>query len=85
MEYRPFLHLGVVPIEKGAFGSPLTTVANLTYFILAIGLISRVFANGLENRGSILDRVISKTQKMVLGASYLFNTQHYKVMIKSKV
>ena len=25
----PFLHLGVVAIEKGAFGSPLTKVANL--------------------------------------------------------
>ena len=25
------LHLGVVAIEKGAFGSPSTTVANLTY------------------------------------------------------
>ena len=26
----PPLHLGVVVIEKGAFGSPLTTVANFT-------------------------------------------------------
>ena len=26
------LHLGVVAIEKGAFGSPSTTVANFTYF-----------------------------------------------------
>ena len=25
------LHLGVVAIEKGAFGSPLTIVANFTY------------------------------------------------------
>ena len=28
---RPPLHLGVVAIEKGAFGSPSTTVANFTY------------------------------------------------------
>ena len=27
MEYRPPLHLGVVAIEKGAFGSPSTEVA----------------------------------------------------------
>ena len=28
MEQRPFLHLGVVAIEKGAFRSPSTKVAN---------------------------------------------------------
>ena len=28
---RPPLHLGVVAIEKGAFWSPSTTVANFTY------------------------------------------------------
>ena len=32
-ELRPLLHLGVVAIGKGAFGSPLTMVANFTYFI----------------------------------------------------
>ena len=30
MELRPPLHLGVVAIEKGAFGSPATKVANFT-------------------------------------------------------
>ena len=30
----PPLHLGVVAIEKGAFGSPSTMVANFTYFII---------------------------------------------------
>ena len=50
----------------------------------AIGLRSRVFANGPEDRGSIPGRVIPKTQKMVLDAS-LINTQHYKVRIKGKV
>ena len=29
----PSLHLGVVAIEKGAFGSPLTTIANFTYLV----------------------------------------------------
>ena len=31
MEMRPFLHLGVVAIEKGAFVSPSTKVTNITY------------------------------------------------------
>ena len=49
-----------------------------------IGLKSRVFANGSEDRGSILDQVIPKTQEMTLDAA-LLNPQHYKVRIKSKV
>ena len=32
MEKRPPQHLGVVAIEKGAFWSPSTKVANFTYF-----------------------------------------------------
>ena len=50
----------------------------------AIGLMSRVFANSPGDRGSILGRVIPKTQKLVLDAA-LLNTQHYKVSIKGKV
>ena len=46
--------------------------------------MSRVYANGLADRGSIPGWVIPKTQKMVLDAA-LFNTQHYKVRIKGKV
>ena len=49
-----------------------------------IGLISRVFADGPGDRGSIPGRVIPKTQKMVLDAS-LLNTRDYKVRIKGKV
>ena len=52
--------------------------------MLNIGLMSRVFANGQGELGSITGRVIPKTQKMILDAS-LLNTQHYKVQIKSKV
>ena len=44
----------------------------------------RVFANGPGDLGSIPGRVIPKTQKMVLDAT-LFNTQFYKVRIKSMV
>ena len=46
-----------------------------------VGLMSRMFANGLD---SIPGRVIPKTQKMVFDAA-LLNTQHYKVRIKGKV
>ena len=49
-----------------------------------IGIMVRVFTNGLGDLGSILGRVIPKTQKMVLDSS-LLNTQHYKVRIKGKV
>ena len=40
--------------------------------------MSRVFANGSGDQGSIPGRGIPKTQKMVLNAA-LFNTQHHKV------
>ena len=46
--------------------------------------VSRVFANGPEDLGSIPGRVIPKTLKMVLDTS-LLNAQQYKVRIKSKV
>ena len=49
-----------------------------------IGLVGRVFANGPGDLRSILGRVIPQTLKMVLDTS-LFNTQQYKVRIKSKV
>ena len=46
-----------------------------------IGLMSRVFASGPGDQGSIPGRLILKTQKMVLDTA-LLNTQHYKVRIK---
>ena len=52
-------------------------------FLPDIGLMVRVFTNGLRDRGSIPGRVIPKTQKVVLDAT-LLNTQHYKVEIKVK-
>ena len=42
--------------------------------------MSRMFANGPGDQGSIPSRVIPKTQKM-----YLMPAQHYKVWIKGKV
>ena len=49
-----------------------------------IGLVGRVFANDPGDLGSISDRVIPKTLKMVLD-TFLLNTQQYKVYIKDKV
>ena len=37
MEWRRPLHLGVVAIKKGTFGSPSTKVDNLTYFYISEG------------------------------------------------
>ena len=59
-------------------------VKNILFYVieyLAIGLMSRVFANGPGDLGSIPGRVIPKTQEMLLDSA-LLNTQ---VRIKSKV
>ena len=45
---------------------------------VSFDLMSRVFTNGPEDRGSIPGRVIPKTQTMVLDAT-LLSTQQYKV------
>ena len=42
-----------------------------------------VFAYGSGHRDSILDRVISKTEKMIL-AAYLLYIVHYMVLIKGE-
>ena len=47
-------------------------------------MMVRVFANDQGNLGSFPGRVITKTQKMVLDASF-HNSQYYKVRIKGKV
>ena len=56
----------------------------LFFFFCDIGIVVRVFANGPGDLGSLLGRVITKTQKIVLNAT-LPNTQHDKVRIKGKV
>ena len=43
--------------------------------------MSRVFANGPDDRGSISGRVIPMTPKLVLDAA-LLSTQHNKLRIK---
>ena len=49
-----------------------------------MGRMSRAFANGPGDQGSIPGRVLLKTQEIVLDAA-LLSTQHYKVSIKGKV
>ena len=68
MELRSRRHRGVAAIEKGAFWSPSTRFAD---FNRLIGLVGRVFANGVEDLGSIPGRFIPKTLKIVLDTSKL--------------
>ena len=46
--------------------------------------MSKAFADGLGDRGSIPGWVMPKTQNMVLGVA-LLNIQYHKVQIKGKV
>ena len=62
----------------------LSLMDNNNPVIPDIGIMVRVFNNGLGDLGSVPGLVIPKTQKMVLDAA-LLNTQHYKVRIKGKV
>ena len=50
----------------------------------AIGIMNRVFTNGLGDRGSLPGRIIPTTPKMALDAA-LLSSQHYKVRIKDKM
>ena len=50
------------------------------YFNRLIGQVGSVFTNVPEDQGSVPDRIIQKTLKMVLETS-----QHYKVWIRGKV
>ena len=51
------------------------------YMLLGHWPMSRVFVDGLGDRGSIPGQVIPKTQKMIFDA-ILLSTQRYKVRIK---
>ena len=75
---------GIELWSPGPLANTLLIRLMIGLFNWTIGLMSRVFANDLGDQGSIPDRVILKTQKMVLDAT-LLNTQHYKIRIKGKV
>ena len=57
---------------------------NKAVYYWLIGLVSRVFVNGMGDLGSIPGCVIPKTIKMILDTS-LLNTQQYKIRIEGKV
>ena len=65
-------------------GSLLVALDYGRQFNRLIGLVGRLFANGLGDLGSTPGRVIPKILKMVLD-TFLLNTQQFKVRIKSKV
>ena len=67
-----------VPIRKKS--RDLLNDPPIYIYIGSFGIKVRVFVNSPRNVGSILGRVIPKTQKIVLDAPGL-NTQHYKVQI----
>ena len=77
-------------MEPNRGDNNLARILAILYYIyvcvcdLAIVLVSRVFAKGPGDLGSIPGWVILKTQKMVLD-TILISIQHYKVRIKSKV
>ncbi len=53
MEQRPLLHLSVVAIEKGAFESPSTMVANFSHVFFWLGFGDTfVFENPKESYAS---------------------------------
>ena len=64
-----------------SLGHSQTQILELKKITSDIGMMVRVFANGLGDRGSIPGQVIPKTKK---NAS-LLNTQQYKVGLKGKV
>ena len=56
----------------------------MCHIFIFVYIVSRMFANGPGDLGSILGPVLPKTLKMVLDTP-LLNIQQYKVRIKGKV
>ena len=69
-------------MKREPLGHPRLRLPTLLCWL--IGLVGRVFIDGMGDLGSIPGHVIPKTLKMVLDTS-LLNTQQYKVCIKGKV
>ena len=87
------MYMHICDLNLGYHSTKCDTIVSRIYLYLytymyvyyqAIGLMSRLFANGLGDWDSIPGRVIPKTQKMVLD-SILLNIQHHIVKIKGKV
>ena len=58
------------------------TLPDYYLFLFLIGLVGRVFANGLEDVGSYPGRVIPKTLKMVLDTSLIISNIRYISRVK---
>ena len=71
------------PVHKYLCISLYIHIFTFTNTSTYISILVRVFADGSEDWSSIPDRVIRKTQKMVLD-TFLLYTQHYKVWIKGQ-
>ena len=56
----------------------LSNIVNYYHCKQLVGIMVRVFSNGMRDQGSIPDLFIPKNQKMVLDA-FSLNTQHYRV------
>ena len=69
-ELCTLLHLGVVAIEKGAFGSPSTKVANFYYIVLV------TFISTHEISGHNVEYLLNKTKKQILWNSFGLLTTH---------
>ena len=66
MGYNPLLHLGVVAIEKGAFGSSSTKVANFTYIKAKINNTQKNSKNkSCEGRDETVIHIINECSKLV--------------------
>ena len=66
------------------YRKPTFTGLYICWEMVLIGLVGRVFTNGLGDLYPIPGCVIPKTLNMILDTS-LLNTQQYKVRIKGKV
>ena len=67
------LHLGVVAIEKGAFGSHSTTVANFTYLYRIIKVVQDVVNLQCSLNREPMLHMIELVNKIVLSINYSMN------------
>ena len=66
---RPTLHLSVIAIKKGAFGSPPTKVANFTYLFFPTGpwdFVGKKFANVPGDQDQYLVDLYQRLKKWFL-------------------
>ena len=77
------LHLCKKILKKTNFAFSLKNYLYNYPLYPLIGLMGRVFTNGLQDQVSIPGQVIAKTHKTLLDTN-LLNSQHHKIWIKGK-